>query len=369
MAKPKTQKDLAQRIDPTYHRERHWLRRSRFLASLGCFGVAALWVAGTAATGDEGVYMNGALARSHAFLAEDCGKCHRESFGSVESDTCSKCHRLGRHVPPGEGDEPACTTCHVEHRGREVLTQISNARCNACHTDHVDITGLENHVKFKVEPREQHVAFNHAKHLEPGLQDGPLDCIDCHVPRAEGRDFAAISFDEHCARCHTDRVSGDVDVAVPHGLQPGPLRDWIAGLFVRRMREEGSIPAGLQASSVPGHGATRVPDWAAALEDRTDKAFEALLKRDRGCMLCHVVEDGAIVSPRIPLRWYGKARFHHKAHRFETCDKCHDMAANETAATLVLPEVASCRECHRPGAAPDTCSTCHPYHPVEGRWR
>ena len=342
MAKERETKKIAQRIDPTYFKKSHRLRRMRFRVSLGLFVLSALWIAVAWSIGDQTVYANGPVSDSHALFEADCASCHTESFGPVRDASCIECHDAGPHAPPGEGPDPACATCHAEHRGQAALATVDEAHCNRCHESHGGITSLENHIEFdvhfrdRIDPHDQFVRFNHGKHLDPGLLEGPLDCSSCHQPRGSG--FSPIDFEAHCARCHTEvidrRLPGEV---VPHGHQPDELRDWITAVYIRR-----------------GEAADAV--------ERANAATAALFKPGRGCLFCHVVEQRRIRPPEIPTSWLPKARFPHKAHRFKSCNHCHNMAANTVAETLTLPGVANCRECHHEGGARASCATCHDYH-------
>jgi hypothetical protein len=335
--KRKTTKDLAQRIDPQYHRHRHRLRRARLVLGAGAVGVSALWVAVAWAAGDETAYMPGPVARSHALFEEDCAKCHAERFGPIRDAACLDCHAEAPHVPPGKGRDPACASCHREHRGREALAAVADGHCAPCHADHAGITSFANHRDFAPKPRDQRLRFPHAKHLAPDLLEGPLDCGSCHVP--EAGNFAAISFDAHCARCHQERIDRPLAAeTVPHGFQPDAIRDWVAAVYVRRT------------------------DASKEALARAEAAANALFEEGRGCLLCHVREGAAIAEPRIPRSWMNRARFSHETHRFEPCSKCHDMSGNAAAETLSLPGIATCRECHRDAGARTSCVSCHDYH-------
>ena len=69
MARERTTKELAQRIDPTYFRRAHALRRTRFWLSVGFVALGAAWLGLAALAGHDGVYAPGPVARAHALLA------------------------------------------------------------------------------------------------------------------------------------------------------------------------------------------------------------------------------------------------------------------------------------------------------------
>jgi len=329
MSKERTTKEIAGRIEPTYHRRMHALRKVRFLLSAGVCALGLLWIA----FGGEGVHANGAVAAAHASFGGDCAQCHDGGFQAVSDERCTACHAAAAHA---DEPAPACVHCHREHRGRTGLSVVSDAHCAGCHGKHRAIADFASHVEFAPKPREQRLRFNHRKHLDPKLQEGPLACADCHVARAGGHE--PIAFETHCARCHTERIDEEFpEETVPHGFQPAALRDWVGAVYLR-------------------HGVRDL--------ERTERATAALFdpQRERGCLLCHTMVDGAIEKPDVPSQWYTRARFDHHPHRGQACADCHEMEASTRADDLKLPGVSTCRECHGPERAPSTCTTCHRYH-------
>jgi hypothetical protein len=91
-----------------------------------------------------------------------------------------------------------------------------------------------------------------------------------------------------------------------------------------------------------------------------------------GCAQCHDVSPAQIGEPKItapiiPDRWYVHAKFNHAVHAaIRTCEECHTQArTSEKTADILLPDRASCLECHSPapkGGVVSTCTTCHDYH-------
>ncbi len=371
MAEPKSTKDLAQRIDPVYYRHRHPLRRARFLLGAGLCAAAALWVLGSFALSSEGIYVRGKMAAAHAPLADECSRCHTEAFAAVRDDSCLACHGAGPHVPLGEmPPEPQCGTCHAEHGGRARLAEVADGHCNACHMRHRAVTSIGNHVQFERAPREQHLRFNHRDHLSEALLGGPLACADCHRPQPDGRDFRPIRFEEHCARCHGERLDPEVGEEVPHGVQPPRLLDWATAVLLRRFLEDPALAGAARPSAAPGRAPEAPPDWTSTLRARADAALKALLTPGRGCLLCHDGDAQRIVPPEVPSNWLPKARFDHKTHRVERCQTCHGAESTTTAYALELPGIQICRNCHGEGRAAGTCTTCHAYHPPDAAaWR
>ncbi|MHC4547846.1 MAG: hypothetical protein ACYTEZ_03635 [Planctomycetota bacterium] len=351
----------ASRLDASYFKRRHRLRLAQLFASAGLLGLAVLWVGGASLFGRRTIYANGPISTSHRFIEAECEHCHTEGFGPIYDAACGQCHAVAEHVPVGPGKDPACGACHAEHRGDALLGAIDDRHCNACHEDHSSITSLETHIWFKPPPRDQKIHFNHVLHGAPELVGGPLECNACHVPA--GRDFGPVRFAQHCARCHNERVGDLVDQMVPHGFQYEDLGDWITAVYLRRWKATRGFA---EPSSVPGQSATEIPPWAVALRERALRALNALFEPGRGCLICHVGDRDGIETPRIPAHWFPRARFDHKTHRLESCDRCHDLRENTTAAALSLPKVETCRACHRRRSARSSCVTCHPFHPPHG---
>jgi len=59
------------------------------------------------------------------------------------------------------------------------------------------------------------------------------------------------------------------------------------------------------------------------------------------------------------------ARFDHSSHQLVDCASCHTRATtSQDSGELLLPDVATCGQCHRPGSqtAESRCFECHTYH-------
>jgi len=352
--KERTSKKVADRIDPTYFRRVHPIRRYRFWGSVGACVVALLWVALALARGDETIYSNGHLVSAHALFEQDCAQCHRGDFGGVQDASCRACHDQGGH---GKQDATGCARCHRDHRGAEGLAIVGDVHCNTCHEDHRDYVNMDSHLDFRVEPRDQFLRFNHEAHLDPGLLEGPLQCGSCHETHESGH--APVRFAVHCARCHSEHLDEELpELTVPHGQQPDQLREWVTAAYFHQMRADGSI------AKREGLGSSEIPDWAETLARRARAALSGLMEpgRKRGCLICHTLEEGRIRPPEVPESWLAKARFDHRPHASQRCDACHEIGSSRSSMDLRLPGIANCRDCHRSGGASRRCVTCHSYH-------
>ena len=77
------------------------------------------------------------------------------------------------------------------------------------------------------------------------------------------------------------------------------------------------------------------------------------------CGYCHrttaVPGDKGVEYDIVPVQvqrlWEPLARFDHAAHANLSCASCHDAAASIDSSTVLLPPIASCRECHQGEAA------------------
>jgi len=347
-------KEIADRIDPTYFRRVHPIRRIRFWGSVGVCVLALTWIGIALARGDATIYANGHLVAAHALFEKDCAQCHLGSFGGVPDRNCRVCHDQGGH---GKDESSRCARCHRDHRGADGLAFVADVHCNRCHTDHRDYVNMDSHLEFRAEPRDQFMRFSHERHLDPKLLEGPLRCDSCHVPDESG--YGPIRFADHCARCHSEHLDDELPaLTVPHGQQPDQLRHWVAAAYLRNMRADGSI------AKREGLGTSEAPDWTGTLERRTAAALSGLLEpgRNRGCLVCHTLEDGRIKIPAVPTHWLTRARFDHRPHASQSCSACHEMETSRSAMDLRLPGIATCRECHRSGGASRRCVTCHGFH-------
>lgn len=104
------------------------------------------------------------------------------------------------------GDALACAACHQEHHGAEHdLAALSDARCQACHTERFDHFA-DDHPDFGLWPttRRTRIAFNHASHSGQHFTKAgrTFDCRSCHQADATGDLTARPSYANACADCH-----------------------------------------------------------------------------------------------------------------------------------------------------------------------
>ena len=239
MARTRTTKKLAQRIDLNYFKRPSPLKRAKFLLSLALLLLALFWITGKSLFHDSSVYSSGRLSRPHAVLEKECSVCHvRQArvFSAKASDNaCLACHDGPAHHP---SQIPAldCATCHTEHRGEANLSAVSDRACARCHTDlkgsHPDtrfVAHIESFAKGHPEfaslrsfngvlsSAPATIKLNHAIHTKPIR--GPsgalvnLDCGNCHRSTASSPDLT-YSDAQHSA-AQVSYKDSDESLSVP----------------------------------------------------------------------------------------------------------------------------------------------------------
>ncbi len=215
MARTRTTKKLAQRIDLNYFKRPTPLKRAKFWLSLLLPLLALVWIAWRGFSGDHRVYSSGRMSEAHAILEKECATCHVQQAGAFSAraadSACLACHDGPVHHPVSivGRKELRCAECHTEHRGRVNISAASNQSCAECHSElgpnggtsryasnirsfedgHPEFTALRN----RGDPYT--VRLNHAIHMKP-IRRGPtgpavqLTCGDCHRPAAVPRPTA-----------------------------------------------------------------------------------------------------------------------------------------------------------------------------------
>ena len=208
MARTRTTKKLAQRIDLNYFKRPTPLKRAKLWLSVLLPLVALVWTLWRGVSGDPRVYSSGRMSESHAVLEKECAACHIRQANEFAAETkdaaCLDCHdgpiHHVRRLQP-----PPCATCHSEHRGRVNISAVSDRACARCHNQPsieiipywAHIRALENHPEFAAlrpvgsMPARDFctIKLNHAIHMKP-IRAGPngptvqLECGDCHRPEA-----------------------------------------------------------------------------------------------------------------------------------------------------------------------------------------
>jgi hypothetical protein len=181
----------------------------------------------------------GDLATQHAPIDLRCEQCHSTrtlAFATrgVIDVRCERCHDPGgserltnaAHVLLGSGDSTkadraenvACIRCHTDHRGRSfVLRTVDDRECARCH----GFSTLGTHPEFAVVKADIQtgvgIKFDHDRHVVEATKKTGKPCEACHQPTADLVTFEPLSFDRHCAGCHTKDgfVTGTSDAVSP----------------------------------------------------------------------------------------------------------------------------------------------------------
>lgn len=205
MARTRTTKSLAQRIDLNYFKRPTPYKRVKLALTLLVPLLALGWIAWRGFSRDSRVYSSGRMSGAHAVLEKQCAICHVQQAGEFSAKAadkaCLACHDGPLHHDPQlSAAVPECATCHVEHRGRVNIRAASNQSCAKCHADLHTINGTARysaHIQSFEDGHPQFAALrsgakdpstiqlNHAIHMKP-IRRGPngpivqLECADCH---------------------------------------------------------------------------------------------------------------------------------------------------------------------------------------------
>ena len=358
----------------------------------------------------------GEISSAHKFFGENCGACHQKAFTKVQDEACLNCHAtVHNHADVKKFQVAAfsgqlCESCHREHKGNAAIVLTAQAFCTNCHGDlkakapgsalpNIDDFG-SNHPEFRPEimqpdgklirvalnasPRPQegsNLIFPHAKHLtEKGVRSPDkglvkLQCSSCHRPDAGGIRMQPIRFETDCQSCHSLRFEPSaLDRELPHGKPSEAqkvLQDFYAGVALRGGVQQSDAPEVVRRR--PGEPLVDETERKAALAWAEQKAGEATLRvfSKSLCGSCHQIskqgENWEVAKVRLNDHWLLRAKFTHGQHTTVGCANCHaDAAKSESSGDILLPGIATCRNCHGGEHAtdkvPSSCVSCHDFH-------
>jgi hypothetical protein len=214
MARTRTTKKLAQRIDLNYFKRPSSYKRAKLWLSLLLPFIASLWIGWRSFAKDSRVYSSGRMSAAHAVLEKECAACHLQQAGAFSAKAadsgCLSCHdgpihhQVTAHAVGTKSTE--CATCHFEHRGRVNIAAVNDQACAACHANldavaapssrvpaHIR-TFDSGHPEFDAAKKGSRdpgtIKLNHAVHMK-AIRRGPngpivqLECGDCHRPSAQ----------------------------------------------------------------------------------------------------------------------------------------------------------------------------------------
>ena len=389
----------------------------------------AAWSTGALSAKHHSLEENCESCHINAFVSvseETCITCHKGLGDHAASP------RLVAGMPalaPGEalqwkiagmfGKEArgGCTTCHTEHEGKVRFQPASEPFCADCH-DALDTrladTSLGNahdfgkeHPQFRptfyaaygaTKPvralpgstpvEKSGLKFPHDVHMNPRggaarmaitLADygKPLECKDCHTFTPDKIGFKPVEMEQSCESCHS-LVSGRSGSGGFTSLRHGDVkkfREDIAALQQGAGRRP--ITSGRQRPGQFGAAGRYYADFGRPVNAYISLA--AGLQQGGVCTECHLPAQTAgradLVPVNLPDRFLEHGFFSHDAHKREKCTDCHAADTSKAASDLLIPDLKSCRDCHRGASAlktktivPSSCAMCHAYHVPSGQW-
>lgn len=312
-----------------------------------------------------------------------------------------------------EGPE-SCTTCHTEHEGAGRMEPAAQQFCSSCHgtmdlrltdttlanahdfgTDHPQLQAAVfakagsdriSRVTLDGKARENGgLRFPHDMHLSGtngvARMAGNLEqygealiCADCHRPTDDRSGFLPVVMEEDCESCHSlvyDKVGSTFRT-----LRHGDIEQMRADLVAMDRAPRRAITSGRRRPGAFERGGRYFQDFGRPGRDYT--AIARALSPDGVCGECHIptVANGEPTVMPVFQRshYFLNGRFDHEAHEQAECSTCHAASGSSSATDLILPTLATCRQCHLGEAAreadvPSSCAMCHSYHPPDFRRR
>jgi hypothetical protein len=247
VARTRTTKKLAQRIDLNYFKRPTPYKRAKLWLCVVVPLLALAWIAWRGFFHDSRVYSSGRMSEPHAVLETQCAACHVQRAGefsaSALDSACLRCHDGPvHHENQVKAQVPQCATCHTEHRGRVNINAASNQACAECHDD-LHVVGIVKRYAIHIRSFEVgHPEFaalragakdpgtiqlNHTIHLKP-IRRGPngpivqLECGDCHRPAGVNQEWP---YADRAYVVATNSYSADLSDVLPNDTlwTPKPL--------------------------------------------------------------------------------------------------------------------------------------------------
>jgi len=370
LARTRTTKKVAQRINLNYFKRATPLKRAKLWLSVLLPVLALGWIAWMGFARDSRVYSSGRLSGVHTVFERQCSACHVEKAdvfaAKAEDSACLSCHDGPAHhkakIPDLE-----CAVCHVEHRGKVNLSAMRNQTCEPCHGDLRAAGGTSNYGNNIHSFQDGHPEFlalrgnsrdpgtiklNHALHMKPirRAPNGPivqLACGNCHRPTAvdadltyadpkyraaavrykeadevlqipagmfrppksmSGRELMApVKFANACAACHLLTFDKRFDEGVPHD-EPEVVHRFLVRKFAAYIADH---PSELREVGMP----------------ERDMAGKTLQPRVRSYTTSSWI--AARVNDAEELLWR------------KTCKQCHELGFAEHSGPVRIPQSAA----------------------------
>ena len=308
-----------------------WTKRllSVTLLTFLVIGTALAW-----GLGHRSLFMPGSVSVKHAKFSNQCEKCHaslKPVWNLVPNKTCQTCHPADLLTPSHFGDRslippPLCASCHLEHKGMAVLSDVRDTKCIRCHGDLLakelkvpivsdvhnftkahpefalskNVSANEIPIRIRFDDKtnlkdEGQLKLNHEIHLMPDLKSTTgretLTCTSCHRVDDAGRYMQPMTYERDCMRCH----SLEFDPLLPgksviHGRQPAEvhqeLEEIYAAYYLRAHPEEAKKSESTRR--LPGQPPTAKEIF---VEDRRSRAERVLFPpKGKKCSKCHSLD-------------------------------------------------------------------------------
>lgn len=361
MARTRTTKKLAQRIDLNYFKRPTALKRAKFWLSAGLPAIALIWIAWHGFARDSRVYSSGRMSEAHAVLEAQCAACHVQTAGAFSAKAsdaaCLSCHDGPLHHA-AQTQTLGCAECHTEHRGRVNLVAAKNQSCAQCHGNLKTSSGSPHYAAHIESFEDGHPEFaalrpldgmaahdpgtikvNHAIHMKP-IRRGPngpnvqLECGDCHktaVGSAEWKYADAIY-----TSASTTYSSEDLVFTTKAGALPLPRPTAPSGRERMAPVKFATACAGCHSLAFDKRFTEGVP------HDKPEVVHAFLVRKFSEYLAAHpeVLSEsrdpgrnlaGKPLAPQVRKLWPGPWLAEHIADAEDllwrkTCNQCHTMA-------------------------------------------
>jgi len=350
-----------------------------------------------------------------AFTAS-CGSCHVEHQGSprlasTQNNSCTECHAnlttksgspqyvrmvkdFDKEHPefaalrPGARDPGQVKLNHYAHLKPHLAGPSGPVQmdCQDCHR----LATINAPWPYAAPQAPSQTAQSMSQPMSPASpQPMPVAvATSADVKHSRSQDYMLpILYATQCAGCHVKDLQFDkrFDQAAPHD-KPEIVQTFLiqkySDYFASHPRALSEVVA--PERILPNTVKLPLPIPRNRQEWLDQQVMLAdILLFDKGCKLCHVMVGGTpaegngtegkaplptVAKSSIPARWFLHAEFSHESHRLLTCTACHTRTPeSRQTADILLPGIASCRDCHEDGgakhdAASGRCSECHSYH-------
>jgi hypothetical protein len=370
VARTRTTKKLAQRIDLNYFKRPTPLKRAKLWLSLLLPLLALVWIAWRGFSGDHRVYSSGRMSEAHAVLEKECASCHVQQAGAFSAKAadaaCLACHDGPIHHA-NETKALPCSACHSEHRGRVNIHAAGNQNCAECHAD-LKVNGRATvfapHIHSFEDGHPQFAALregardpgtiklNHAIHMKP-IRRGPngpnvtLECRNCHHLTAADAD---LTYADPKYRAATVSYK-ETDEVLP--LRPGTL--WPARPTSGR---ELMAPVKFANACAACHLLTfdkRFDDGVP--HDKPEVVHAFLVKKFREYIVAHPAEvrvqrdpsrdlTGKPMPPEVriltPAQWVAERTAEAEELLWrKTCNQCHTLTPFSKGSPRIITQLAT----------------------------